>query len=134
MKLVGVAIGALMIGGAVIYLIPTASAQTSNNTDNNTDNDTDSEVRGCMDSKATNYNSNATIDEGCTFADTENQEAYEEEKKEEEEESQEQAKEDIISDIKSACPGLYNSNNTKKGQESKEQIKLKDSGAIGCAI
>mgnify|MGYP003154377553 CR=1 FL=1 len=129
MKLAGVAIGALMIGGAVIYLMPTTSAQTTV-----TPGGIPTPVTGCMDSSATNYNPDATVDEGCNFDDSDKQQEYEDEKIEEQQEIEEENEKNVIDEIKKSCPGLYKTNNDKKGQEAKEHIKLNKTGAIGCAV
>jgi len=56
MKTAGIVIGVLMVGGAVVALSNNASASNTN------------VVNGCTFSNATNFNPNATVDNGtCLF-------------------------------------------------------------------
>ena len=65
MKTAGIIIGVLMVGGAVVALSNNASAS-----------DTDA-VKGCTFPNATNFNPNATVDNGtCLFEKQEDSENY----------------------------------------------------------
>ena len=109
MRIVGVAIGALLVGGAVIALMPNASAKD--------DDDDDTTVQGCMNPDATNYNPDATEDDGsCIFADQNDQQDYADEIAEQERERAKQERDALIKTLRKNCFGLYDSKRNKTRQ------------------
>ena len=79
MKTAGIIIGVLMVGGAVVALSNNASASNTN------------AVNGCTFPNATNYNPNATVDNGtCLFEKQEDSENYQKQKEQQREQEREQ--------------------------------------------
>jgi len=79
MKTAGIIIGVLMVGGAVVALSNNASASNTN------------AVNGCTFPNATNYNPNATVDNGtCLFEKQEDSENYQKQKEQQREQKQKQ--------------------------------------------
>ena len=127
MRIVGVAIGALLVGGAVIALMPNASAKD--------DDDDDTTVQGCMNPDATNYNPDATEDDGsCIFADQNDQQDYADEIAEQEREKAKQERDALIKELRKNCNDLYNSRGIRQGDDSQEVLVLSKTGATGCAV
>jgi len=103
MKTAGIVIGVLMVGGAVVALSNNASASNTN------------VVNGCTFSNATNFNPNATVDNGtCLFEKQEDSENYqqqiEEQIEQEREQQQQQQEQEELAEVD--CSGF-------KSQDSK---------------
>lgn len=143
MRIVGVAIGVLLMGGAVIALSNRASAQSTTTTTQ--------DVAGCMNPAAINYNANATIDNGsCIFPSEEQveqenyQEQQEEQKEREEQEAREEAereKEEAEQALRNseACRGLYGiaGNRTGTGRKYIHEVKtpnITNAQAVACHV
>ena len=133
MKIAGVAVGVLMVGGALIFLTRNASAQDA------------SPVRGCMNPKAMNYNKNATIDNGtCVFEDKDDKDDYDQDKQEEEERRREEearaaaeAEKARIDAIKNsaACRGLYGITGERTGNSPQQILSLsKTISDVNCDV
>ena len=96
MRIIGVAIGALMIGGVVIALSGNASAS----------NDSTIPIKGCMNPKSTNYDESATEDDGsCQFTKIEDQQDYTEELEEAKRKAEADAETVRQQLLKSSCSG-----------------------------
>ena len=117
MKTAGIIIGVLMVGGAVVALSNNASA--SNTT----------AVSGCTFPNATNYNPNATVDNGtCLFEEQDDSENYQQQKEEQreqerEQQQQQQEQEELAevdcSGFKSQSSNIYNVMNLTTGTVTK---------------
>ena len=126
MRIVGVAIGALLVGGAVIALMPNASAK---------DGDDDTTVQGCMNPDATNYNPDATEDDGsCIFADQNDQQDYADEIAEQERERAKQERDALIKTLRKNCFGLYDKNGIRQGNDTIKVLELYEAGSRACDV
>ena len=128
MRIVGVAIGALLVGGAVIALMPNASA--SNGDDDVT------VIKGCMNPDATNYNPDATEDNGsCVFADQNDQQDYADEIAEQEREKEKERQDAILKELRANCNDLYNSRGVRQNSDNTEQVlELNQVGNTNCRV
>lgn len=130
MRIVGVAIGALLVGGAVIALMPNASA-----TNGGGGGDTPTVIKGCMNPDATNYNPDATEDNGsCIFADQNDQQDYADEIAEQEREKAKQERDALIKTLEKNCFDLYNSSGIRQGDGFKKVLTLKKTGDNACDV
>lgn len=115
MKTAGIIIGVLMVGGAVVALSNNASASNA------------TAVSGCTFPNATNYNPNATVDNGtCLFEKQEDSENYQQQKEEqreqEKEQQQQQQEQEELAEVD--CSGFTNQDN-----EYREKISL-ETGSV----
>lgn len=106
MKTLGVALGALMVGGAVIAISKSSSASST-------------AVEGCTFSNATNYNPDATVDNGsCLFAKPEDTKTYKKQKEEQQKQKQRQEE----------TAGISCSNYSEQDSQYREKLDLATSG------
>jgi hypothetical protein len=127
MKTAGIVIGVLMVGGAVIALSNTASASGGG--------DTTTPVKGCMNPDSTNYNPDATEDDGsCVFADEKDQEEYQKEKEEEEARRKEEEQKEIIKQLRENCNDLWNSKGVRQKDSTQKVLTLSKVGNTNCRV
>jgi hypothetical protein len=126
MKILGVAIGALLIGGAVIALSGTASANGG---------DTATPILGCMRSDANNYNPDATEENSsCTFDDADEQEKYANEIIDIKQQEEEDAKQAFIAELRRNCSDLYTAQGIRTHDETQKVMRLQKTGNTNCVI
>ena len=133
MRIIGVAIGALMIGGAVIALTGTASAGGGGNGNGNGENTT--VIKGCMNPDSTNYNEAATEDNGsCVFADEQDQQDYVEDLNEQKRKEEEAKKQELIKILRKNCNDLYNSKGIRQKDSTQKVLELSKTGKTTCDV
>ncbi len=133
MRIIGVAIGALMIGGAVIALTGTASADGGGNGNGN--GGTTTVIKGCMNPNSTNYNDAATEDDGsCVFADEQDQQDYVEDLNEQKRKEEEAKKQELIKILRKNCNDLYNSKGIRQKDSTQKVLELNKTGNTNCHV
>ena len=126
MKILGVAIGALLIGGAVIALSGTASAGGG---------DTATPILGCMRSDANNYNPDATEENSsCTFDDADEQEKYANEIVDAKQQGVEDAQNALIAELRRNCSDLYTAKGVRTHDNTQKVMSLNKTGNTNCLI
>ena len=133
MRIIGVAIGALMIGGAVIALTGTASADGGGNGNGN--GETTTVIKGCMNPDSTNYNDAATEDDGsCIFDDADEQQNYVEDLSEQKRKEEEAKKQELIKILRKNCNDLYNAKGIRQKDDTQKVLELNKVGSRACDI
>lgn len=126
MKILGVAIGALLIGGAVIALSGTASADGG---------DTATPILGCMRSDANNYNPDATEENSsCTFDGADEQEKYANEIVAAKQKEEEDAKQAFIAELRRNCSDLYTAQGIRTHDKTQNVMRLQKTGNTNCDV
>ena len=126
MQIMGVAIGALLIGGAVIALSGTASADGG---------DTATPILGCMRSDANNYNPDATEENSsCTFDDADEQENYVNEMIAANQQVVEDAQNALIAELRSNCSDLYTAQGDRTHDTTHKVMTLRKNGNTNCDV
>jgi hypothetical protein len=129
MRIIGVAIGALMIGGAVIALTGTASADGGGNGNRPT------VIKGCMNPDSTNYNEGATEDDGsCIFADEQDQQDYVGDLNEQKRKEEEAKKQELIKILRTNCSDMYNTKGIRQKDSTQKVLELNKTGSRACDV